>query len=118
MAATGVYARLFGAHDNALEAFALGTAAILVAHLAKVQQDLVVAFALILLASRLAHYVFYVTDIDLARSQAFFVGLGAIIALFILSLYPNGASILTGIVEPATRALTPIFAPLTKALGL
>jgi hypothetical protein len=88
--------------------------AIIIAQLTKAPVEATASFALVYLASRFAHYIFYVTNIDLLRSQTFFVGVGALSAIFILALLPRGAALLEAIYAPAAAALLPLAALLPK----
>ena len=106
--ATGVYARLHNAHANLNEGFYISAIAIFVASFSKAPSELVLSFALIYLASRVVYYFLYVLDLDVLRSQVFFVGTGAVLSIFILSIFPNGATNLADIYTPAAALLAPL----------
>lgn len=84
----GVGARAVAAQANAWEALAVFTAAVAVLHLANpeaARSSSAANAALLFLAARIAHPIFYLANIDMARSLAFMVGIGAAIWLIVLA---------------------------------
>lgn len=72
----GAGARTWAAQQNAWEALAIFTGAVVVAHLAGADPGASATAALVFVASRVLHAVFYITDLPPLRSTAFLVGLG------------------------------------------
>ena len=84
----GVGARAVAAQANAWEALAVFTAAVAVLHLANPEAargSSAANASLLFVAARIAHPIFYLADIDMARSLAFMVGIGAAIWLIVLA---------------------------------
>lgn len=84
----GAGARAVAAQANAWEALAVFTAAVAVLHLANPEAargSSAANAALLFLAARIAHPIFYLANIDMARSLAFMVGIGAAIWLIVLA---------------------------------
>lgn len=73
--------RANAAHLNAFEAFPAFAAGVLMAQLAGVPAPRIALLALVFVAARVLHGVFYLTDRDTLRSLAWFAGLGCVIAL-------------------------------------
>jgi len=81
----GVGARFYAAQQNAWEALAVFTAAVLVAYAAGADAEKSAVAAIGFIAARIAHAVFYVADLDKLRSLSFVVGFGCCIWLFVLA---------------------------------
>lgn len=75
--------RANAAHLNAFEAFGPFAAAVLMAQAAGVDPGRITALAVVFIAFRLLHGVFYLTDKHLLRSLAWTAGLGCVVALMI-----------------------------------
>lgn len=71
------------AQMNAFEAFPFFAAAVIIAHVVNGLQPLVDMLALVFIAARVLHLAFYLADQATLRSLAWFVGFGAVIAIFI-----------------------------------
>ena len=84
-ALTGAGARAWGAQQNAWEALAVFTAAVMVAHFAGADAGRSATAAVLFLVARVLHAVFYISDIATARSLIFFVGFGSCMWLFWLA---------------------------------
>jgi uncharacterized MAPEG superfamily protein len=69
----GKGARAYAAHQNAFEALAVFAPAVLTAAVAKADATLSGALAVTWVVCRVLHGVFYVADIDKARSAVFFL---------------------------------------------
>ena len=78
--------RAYWAHLNAFEAFPPFAAAVIIAHLAQASQPVVNGLAVAFVAARIAHLLFYLQDLAIARSLAWTVGFGCVIALFVISI--------------------------------
>ncbi len=81
----GAGARCMAAQQNAWEALAMFTAAVTVAHLAGADPGRSATAAQLFIGARVLHAVFYLANIDWARTLIFFVGLGSCIWLFVLA---------------------------------
>ena len=81
----GAGARAVAAQQNAWEALAVFTAAVVVAHLAGADAGASATASLVFVAARILHPIFYVANLDALRSLSFVVGIGACIALFVLA---------------------------------
>ncbi len=79
----GIGARTYAAQANAWEAAAVFTAAVLTSHLAGLSAESATPWALAFVAFRVLHAIFYIMDIDKARSGVFLGGIVCIIALFV-----------------------------------
>jgi uncharacterized MAPEG superfamily protein len=79
----GAGARTYAAQANAWEASLLFTAAILTSHLAGLSAEAATPWALAFVVFRVLHAIFYVQDLDKARSAAFLGSLVCVIALFV-----------------------------------
>ena len=75
-------ARTNAAQLNSWEALPVFVAAVTVAHLAGAAVGLSAAAALLFVAGRVLHGVFYITDLAPLRSLSFVVGLGSCLWLF------------------------------------
>ena len=78
----GAGARASAAQSNAWEALAVFAAAVLVNHANGGDPGTSATLALVWVAARILHGVFYITDIDKARSGVFVVALGCAVGLF------------------------------------
>lgn len=78
-------ARALGAHKNAFEAIATFAPAVVVAHLAGANPLWSARLAITFVVARVLHGIFYLTDIDLARTAAFLVGIVCTGGLFVLA---------------------------------
>jgi uncharacterized MAPEG superfamily protein len=78
-------ARALGAAANAFETFPLFAAAVIVAHIAGADPGWSATWSILYLASRVAHGILYVSDLDKLRSAAFGVGQACDVALFVLA---------------------------------
>jgi uncharacterized MAPEG superfamily protein len=84
----GVGARVLGAQMNAWEALGVFTAVQVVLHLANPEAargSTAANLSLLFLATRIAHPIFYLANIDVARSIAFLIGLVCAIWLVVLA---------------------------------
>jgi uncharacterized MAPEG superfamily protein len=79
----GLPARAYGAHLNAFEAFAPFAAAVIISRQVEGASSTVDVIALIFIVARLAHMGFYLANAQPLRTAAFFVGLVAVIAIFV-----------------------------------
>ena len=82
----GTGARIYAAQANAWEAVAMFTAAVTVAHLAGADPDRSATAALVFLAARLAHFAFYLADLDKLRTLVFLIGWVCCLWLFGLAI--------------------------------
>lgn len=71
----GAGARAWAAQQNAWEALAVFTAAVMVAHFAGADAGASALAAIVFLVSRVLHAIFYVTDRPPLRSLSFLIGL-------------------------------------------
>lgn len=83
----GVGARVQAAQQNAWEALPVFTAAVLVAHLAGADPHLSAIAAVVFVIARIAHPIFYATNVDALRSLSFLVGIGCCVWLFVLAVH-------------------------------
>jgi uncharacterized MAPEG superfamily protein len=81
-AQSGFRKRANAAQLNSFEAFPLFAAAVIVAHLAGAPQDRIDLLAVTFVIARLFYLGFYLADIHMLRSLAWFVGIGSAAALF------------------------------------
>ena len=81
----GPGARAYAAQENAWEAAIMFTAAVLTSHLAGVSAATATPWAIAFVVFRILHPIFYIKDIDLARSASFVGGLVCVIGLFVLA---------------------------------
>lgn len=77
--------RANAAHLNAFEAFAPFAAGVLMAQLAGVDHGRIAVLAVVFVAMRLAHGIFYVADVQLARSLAWLGGFACVVALMVMA---------------------------------
>ena len=77
--------RAYWAHLNAFEAFPAFAAAVIIAHLAHASQPVVDGLAIAFVVARVAHLLLYMRDLATLRSIAWTVGMGCVIALFVVS---------------------------------
>ena len=77
--------RANAAHLNAFEAFAPFAAGVLMAQLAGVDHGRIALLAVVFVAMRLAHGIFYVADVQLARSLAWLGGFACVVALMVMA---------------------------------
>jgi uncharacterized MAPEG superfamily protein len=80
----GPGARAAAAQSNAWEALAVFTAAVFVNHATGGDAGTSGTLAMVWVAARILHAIFYVADIDMARSGVFLVGLGCSLGLFFI----------------------------------
>ena len=78
-------ARAVGAHQNAFEALATFAPAVLVAHAAGADALWSARLSVLFLICRVLHGIFYLSDLDLARSSVFSVGILCVVGLFVLA---------------------------------
>jgi uncharacterized MAPEG superfamily protein len=84
----GIGARAAAAQANAWEALAVFTVAVVVLHLANPEAArgaTAANLSLVFLAMRVAHPLFYLANIDIARSLAFMVDMGCAVWLIALA---------------------------------
>lgn len=81
----GAGARAWAAQQNAWEALAMFTAAVVVAHLAGADPGSSAVAALVFIAARLVHAGAYLADLHVVRSVSFLVALGSCLWLFALA---------------------------------
>jgi uncharacterized MAPEG superfamily protein len=81
----GPGARAYAAQANAWEASTLFTAAVLTAHVTGVPAADATPWAIAFVVFRVLHAVFYLTDIDLARSGSFVGAVVCVVGLFVLA---------------------------------
>ena len=79
----GAGARAYAAQANAWEAAILFSATILTTHAAGLAAEAATPWALAFVAFRILHGVFYIQDLDKARSLSFMGGMVCIIGLFV-----------------------------------
>jgi len=78
-------ARALGASANGFETLPFFIAAVLIAHICGAAAGASGTWSLVYVASRIAHGLLYVGDLDKLRSLAFGVGQAACVALFVLA---------------------------------
>jgi len=84
----GAGARVVAAQSNAWEALGIFTAAQVVLHLANPEAargSTAANLSLAYLATRILHPIFYVANIDMARSAVFVLGMVCLVWLFVLA---------------------------------
>jgi uncharacterized MAPEG superfamily protein len=79
----GPGARAYAAQANAWEAAILFPAAVLTTHLAGLSAEAAAPWTIAFVGFRILHGIFYIRDIDKARSLAFMGGMVCIVALFV-----------------------------------
>jgi len=82
----GTAARAYAAQQNAWEALAVFTAAVMVAHLARADSEASAMAALVFVVARVLHAVAYIADQPPVRSTAFLVGMLCCLTLFGLAI--------------------------------
>ena len=82
---TGAGARAVAAQQNAWEALAVFTAAVMVSHLLAADADKAATASMIFIAARVIHGITYVADKDALRSLSFLVGFGCCLWLFLMA---------------------------------
>ncbi len=83
---TGVGARALAAQQNAWEALAMFTPAVLIAHLHGATSGHAAIAAMLFIAARVAHGSLYLAGLSSLRSLSWMVGAGAVIWLFALAV--------------------------------
>ncbi|EYF03339.1 MAPEG family protein [Chondromyces apiculatus] len=86
----GKGARAYAAHQNALEALPPFGIAVLVAHVTHADPTLSTILAVAWIVARVLHGVFYIADIDKARSGMFVLGNLAVVGQFVISAMAAG----------------------------
>ena len=84
----GAGARAVAAQANAWEALGVFTAAQVVLHFANPEAargSTAANLSLVFVAARLAHPIFYLANIDIARSLVWLIGMGCVVWLFVLA---------------------------------
>lgn len=81
----GIGHRAQAAQENAWEALAVFTAAVMMAHFAGADASASANAAMLFIGARIAHPIIYLADIGPLRTIAFVVGLGGCIWLFVLA---------------------------------
>ncbi|MFO0689698.1 MAG: MAPEG family protein [Myxococcota bacterium] len=79
----GAGARAYAAQANAWEAAIVFSATILTTHAAGLSAEAATPWALGFVACRVLHGVFYLADLDKARSLAFMGGMACVVTLFV-----------------------------------
>ncbi|MBY0400815.1 MAPEG family protein [Myxococcota bacterium] len=79
----GPGARAYAAQANAWEAAILFSATILTTHAAGLSAEAATPWALAFVAFRILHGIFYIQDLDKARSLSFIGGMVCIVTLFV-----------------------------------
>jgi uncharacterized MAPEG superfamily protein len=82
---TGPGARAVAAQQNAWEALAVFTAAVMVSHFLNADADTAATAALVFIAARIIHGITYVANLDALRSLAFLVSFGSSLWLFLMA---------------------------------
>lgn len=80
---SGAGSRANAAQSNAWEALAMFTVAVLVSHLAGVPAEEAAPWTIAFVVARLLHAIFYISDLDKARSVSFLAGIVCIVTLFV-----------------------------------
>ena len=82
---TGRGARVWAAHQNALEARVNFTAGVLVAYLAEADPEYSAIAAIVFVACRILHAYFYINDWAGLRTTAFGISMACVLSLFVLA---------------------------------
>lgn len=82
----GIGARAMAAQQNAWEALAVFTPAVLIAHLNGATAGQAALAAMIFVAARTAHPIFYLANIGVMRSASWAIGLACCLWLFFLAV--------------------------------
>jgi len=83
---TGVGARALAAQQNAWEALAMFTPAVLIAHLHGATAGHAATASMLFIAARIAHGCLYLANLSTLRSLSWMVGAGAVIWLFAVAV--------------------------------
>lgn len=75
--------RAHWAHLNAFESFAPFAAAVIIAHQRGAPQGIVDSLAVAFIGFRIAHGVFYLSNLGVLRTLAFIGGVGCMVAIFL-----------------------------------
>ena len=86
----GAGARAVGAQQNAWEALAIYTVTIFIAYASGLDLHTLTTPALVFIAARVLHPVFYLANMDKLRSLAFSVGLFTCVYIFYLAVASSG----------------------------
>jgi uncharacterized MAPEG superfamily protein len=81
----GFRKRAHAAQQNAFEAFPLFASAVIVAHLLNGPQSVVDVLALVFITARVLYLAAYLTNQATLRSLVWFVGLGTVVAIFLVA---------------------------------
>jgi uncharacterized MAPEG superfamily protein len=81
----GFRRRANAAQLNGFEAFPFFAAAVIIAHVLNGPQSLVNALALLFIAARVLHLIFYLANQATLRSLVWFAGFGSVIAIFVVA---------------------------------
>src|SRR3974390_2551077 len=84
---TGAGARALAAQQNAWEALAMFTPAVVIAHLNGVTTGHSATAAMLFVAARIVHGCLYIADLSSLRSLSWAVGTGAVIWLCVLAAH-------------------------------
>ena len=82
----GFRRRANAAQANSFEAFPLFAAAVIVAYVLHGPQARVDMLAMIFIAARVAYLIFYIADLAILRSVAWFVGIACPVTIFVGAL--------------------------------
>ncbi len=82
-AQSGFRKRANAAQLNGFEAFPLFAAAVIIAHMTGAPQARIDLLAVTFVVARLFYIGFYLADVHMLRSLAWFVGIGSAVALFL-----------------------------------
>jgi uncharacterized MAPEG superfamily protein len=83
---TGIGARAVAAQQNAWEALPVFAAAVFVGHLSNADVGTTAMFSMVFVAMRVLHAIFYITDIDKARSLTFLGAAVCWIGIFVSAI--------------------------------
>jgi uncharacterized MAPEG superfamily protein len=86
----GAGARAVGAQQNAWEALAVYTVAVFIAYASRLDLHTLTTPALVFIAARVLHPVFYIANMDKLRSLAFVVGFFTCVYIFYLAVVSAG----------------------------
>jgi uncharacterized MAPEG superfamily protein len=81
----GFRRRANAAQLNGFEAFPFFAAAVIIAHVLNGPQSLVNVLALLFIAARVLHLIFYLANQATLRSLVWFAGFGSVIAIFVVA---------------------------------
>ncbi len=81
----GAGARAYAAQENAWEAAIGFSAVILMAHVVGVPASDATPWAITFVVARILHPIFYIANIDLARSGVFLVGIVCLVRLIVMA---------------------------------